>query len=151
MNPIQICHCGSKNTFDTCCKVYISLQKQPETSEQLMRSRFTAFKLRAHQYLINTQHSKHKLTINDFDITIDWLGLSVIPPKKQDDAYVEFIAFYKSTNNQKIQQLHERSYFEKTNNQWLYISGKPLTNIKLNRNQPCFCGSSKKVKNCHPI
>ena len=147
----QNCHCGSPKKINECCDIYISTAKQPKTAEQLMRSRFTAFKLRAQQYLIDTQRSKNKLCLKDFDNTIKWLGLKILSPKDEKGSYVEFVAFYKPINSDKIEQLHEHSYFEKLNNQWAYISGKPLPNIKLNRNEPCFCGSGKKVKKCHPI
>lgn len=131
-----------------------------------MRSRFTAFKLRIHQYLIDTvvnQASNAELRTQDFDININWLGLKILSTKQgkpsDQSGYVEFVAFYQLTqinpsaqeNNNPIEQLHENSYFEKYGEQWFYLSGEPLSNIKLNRNNACFCGSGKKVKKCHLI
>lgn len=164
MNTHSRCHCGSNNDFKQCCHIFISELLLPKTAEQLMRSRFTAFKLREHQYLINSyrpQGSKNYLNVNDFDNNIDWLGLKIISTNlgqpTDHDGYVEFVAFFQKkaqnnhSNTNQVEQLHEHSYFKIVSERWHYISGTSLPNIKMNRNQPCFCGSGKKLKKCHLI
>lgn len=123
-----------------------------------MRSRFCAFKTQKYRYLIDTflsKAGKETLTIDDFDYSINWLGLRIVAKERgestDDIGYVEFVAFFEPSNNQlyTFEQLHERSYFEKHNGRWYYVSGQHLPDIKLGRNETCFCGSGKKFKKCH--
>ena len=153
------CHCGSHLSFEDCCEKYLSQSVFPKTAEQLMRSRFTAFKLRCHDYLINTVQAsinKTSLTELSFDTRINWLGLKVISCKKgqqnDEQGTVEFVAFFqeaKEENSTRFHQLHEESNFNKMDGYWIYIDGKPLKDIKLERNDKCFCNSDKKFKKCH--
>lgn len=156
-----LCHCGSPVNFGQCCGRFIEESKLPETAEQLMRSRFTAFKLKEFQYLIDTHQTGQATSptkISDFDLSIQWLGLKVIATSlgtaSDCRGLVEFVAFYQQSNgkdNTKVKQLHEKSEFTKNNEQWLYISGIPLDDLKLARNEPCFCSSGKKYKKCHGV
>jgi SEC-C motif-containing protein len=124
-----------------------------------MRSRFTAFKIRRHDYLIKTAQGKENkflLTEQDFDTSIYWLALKVISSKKglqnDDKGIVEFVAFYQQAQEEpptRFHQLHEESNFKKINGHWIYIDGKPLKDLKLERNEECFCGAGKKFKKCH--
>jgi|GEM_PF-3215856 len=40
-------------------------------------------------------------------------------------------------------------YLIKQNTHWFYVDGELLEDMKLSRNEPCFCGSGKKLKKCH--
>ena len=159
MNDNQpTCHCGSLVDFEQCCGNYINKITLPETAEQLMRSRFTAFKLQKHQYLIDTHQTEIPNDLSSFDSKVKWLGLKVITTNQGSSTdisgTVEFVAFFQPSNdmdNRHIKQLHEKSRFKKVNNQWMYIDGKPMANIKLSRNAPCFCNSGKKYKKCHMV
>ncbi len=152
------CYCGLPTIFKQCCEKFINQSKIPETAEQLMRSRFTAFKLQRFQYLVDTYQTKLPLKTSDFDTSIQWLGLKVIAidrgEKSDSQGFVEFVAFYQSVKPEhlgKFEQLHEKSYFEKIDDKWFYINGAPLVKIKLVRNEPCFCNSGKKYKKCHGV
>jgi SEC-C motif-containing protein len=73
---------------------------------------------------------------------LEWLKLDVL------NAYeniVEFKAYYKE--NGKIAVLHEKSFFIEENGVWKYKDGE-LFNAKVERNEPCPCGSGKKFKKC---
>ena len=48
------CPCTSKKPYDRCCGPYHSGGKVPETAEQLMRSRFSAYALGKADYLRTT-------------------------------------------------------------------------------------------------
>ena len=154
-NKKTICHCGSQKLYKKCCFPFISGSLKPETPEQLMRSRYSAFCIKDVEYLISTHHST-KQEINEREIlaqTINetqWLGLKVLKTDKsqinQGIGYVEFAAFYK---NNKIEQLHENSKFIYENAQWYYFDGVILEPLKFARNEPCWCGSMKKYKKCH--
>ena len=151
-----ICPCGSNRKFAACCEPLISGKHWAFDAEQLMRSRFTAFKTQHYGYLCDTHYvdsNKTKPIIDDFDRNILWVGLLIIEHKADIDfvskSQVEFVAFYHSVEDSTILQLHERSNFLKVNDRWLYVDGTHLPGIKIQRNTPCFCLSGKKYKNCH--
>lgn len=156
-----ICPCGSKKEYIQCCSPFIYQQSLPRTPEQLMRSRYTAFVEKQADYLLKTLHpskitenTQHHIqsTIN----TTQWLSLKVIDSGLQkgrkDIGWVEFVAFYHNKNTPdavtNVDQLHEKSQFI-FEQQWFYTQGDILPAIKLGRNDPCWCGSGKKLKTCH--
>ena len=154
-NKKSTCYCGSQKSYKECCFPFISGSLKPETPEQLMRSRYSAFCIKDIEYLISTHHpSKHQF--NDREILAQtihdtqWLGLKVLKTEKnqisQGIGYVEFAAFYK---NSEIQQLHENSKFIYENGQWYYLDGVILEPFRCGRNGECWCGSKKKYKKCH--
>ena len=161
MMATRLCHCGSLMNYNKCCERFINQTEYPLTAEQLMRSRFTAFKLRKHNYLIKTFQVKKleaPLCPSDFDSDLNWLGLRIISTnqgnRSDQRGFVEFVAFYQEKsrdNNTEVMQLHEKSFFEKFAGHWLYVSGIPLPDIKLVRNDKCFCNSGKKYKKCHGV
>lgn len=150
-----ICFCRNQKSYNECCYPFISGNLKPETPEQLMKSRYSAFCIKNIEYLISTHHHS-KQTPNERDVlaqTINqtqWLGLKVLKIEKgsieQRIGYVEFVAFYKNNN---IEQLHENSKFIYENGQWYYLDGVLLEPVKISRNEPCWCGSMKKYKKCH--
>ncbi len=149
------CHCGNPKPFTQCCLPLIDGKALAKNAEQLMRSRFTAFKLRHHQYIIDTQRLEGKQTsLDSFDLNIDWLGLYLL--KHQENLanatqQVEFAAFFTSKQTNQVEQLHELSVFHCHQGRWVYTSGKPLADFKIPRNTPCFCLSGKKYKKCHAL
>ena len=146
------CYCGSQKAYEDCCSPFLSGKLKPETPEQLMRSRYSAFYTKNIEYLMNTLHpSKHQVTERDALAktisTTKWLGLKVIKSQvDQDVGYVEFAAFFK---NNTTGHLHENSKFKYENGQWYYFDGVILEPLKFARNTPCWCGSDKKYKKCH--
>lgn len=159
MTDSIFCYCGSDLTYIKCCQQYVENIHHPKTAEQLMRSRFTAFKLAKHQYLIDTFQTDKNLEAGDFnsDQRI-WLGLSIISKQKgqhgDSQGVVEFVAFFRDQSmniHQSFEQLHEISNFIKVKGRWLYENGKILPDIKLSRNERCFCQSGLKFKKCHGV
>jgi len=153
------CPCGSLISFKNCCRPFLENKSIPKTAEQLMRSRYVAFVLHNADYLNQTYQPTtldQKLTANDFDPKTHWLGLKVIDTHAgqyhQKKGSVEFVAFFEHRSlvkQPKFEQLHEISQFEKKDGKWCYLSGTPQKDIKLSRNDLCFCGSEKKCKKCH--
>lgn len=149
------CCCGSQKSYNKCCLPFLSKKLIPETPEQLMRSRYSAFCIKDIEYLIATRHpstrqpEERELLNQRIKIT-QWLGLKVLKTSKnkisQGIGYVEFAAFYKTSE---IGQLHENSKFIYENGHWYYLDGVILAPLKLTRNEPCWCGSMKKYKKCH--
>lgn len=50
------CFCGNSLPFSQCCQPYLDNQAIPETPEQLMRSRYSAYVTKNADYLIATWH-----------------------------------------------------------------------------------------------
>lgn len=154
-----LCLCGSQKTYALCCKSYIDMQQTPETPEQLMRSRYSAYSQAKIEYIQKTMKGKASMAFNaaearDWSQKITWIELQVIQSylETPDKGFVEFIAHYMEQNQ--IKSMHELSEFHKENNAWFYVDGvhkeSPLKNKqKIGRNSPCPCGSGKKFKICH--
>jgi len=170
------CPCGNPKSFKECCEPFIKGTALPETAEQLMRSRYSAYTVVALDYLKNSlaPESRH-----DFDAeatrnwaeSAKWKKMVVLSTKKgtaeDTKGTVEFCAFFEHEGEDV--QLHEVSRFRKEKDgQWVYVDGdahthpanedvehahaKPETFIrseaKVGRNDPCSCGSGKKFKKC---
>lgn len=151
MKP-NLCPCLSNKNYLDCCGPLHQQTHLAETAEQLMRSRYCAFVMAKIDYLIATLHPSQRqhddrIQLQQTVEATQWLGLQIIEHYQQlDQAEVEFIAFYQ---DKPLDQLHERSRFVKENDQWFYVDGELLPAVKLGRNEPCFCGSGKKLKRCH--
>lgn len=121
----NLCPCGSKLEYINCCQSFIDHKLIPETPEQLMRSRYTAYSLANIDYIQKTMLGD---ALQDFDAmdardwaqSIKWLKLEVIRSNMiaENKAIVEFIAYYRYQN--KKHQLHEISQFELINQRWYY-------------------------------
>jgi len=111
------------------------------TCEELMRSRYDAFVREDWDYLAKTSLHQNLKELSHL-APILWLKLDVL---NSYENIVEFKAYYKE--NGKIKVLHEKSNFILKNNSWLYVDGE-LFNTKVERNEPCPCGSGKKFKKC---
>jgi len=146
------CFCGSNKLFSSCCQPFLNETKIPTSAEELMRSRYSAFNCGDVDYLINTllperRQEDDKLQIQNTIDNTQWLGLKIITGSRRLENKVEFVAFFKEENF--IGQLHEHSSFSQQDNKWFYVDGVQLPEIKLKRNDLCFCGSGKKYKKCH--
>jgi SEC-C motif-containing protein len=119
---VQPCPCGGP-AFETCCGRFIDKGEIPETAEQLMRSRYSAYVLRCEPYLKATWHASTRPgeAVAQDDGT-KWLGLEVkkhIPAG--DEATVEFVARYKTGG--RAHRLHEVSRFVREDGRWFYVDG----------------------------
>lgn len=155
MTNTQIsCPCNNKNSYQACCLPLHTGELTACSAEQLMRSRYSAFVTANITYLITTLHANKRQADDETILrqTIkqtQWLGLKIINTQSTGiNATVEFLAFYQE---EPIGQLHERSHFVQENEQWFYVDGEILAPVKLTRNDPCFCGSGKKLKKCHHV
>ncbi len=128
------CYCQSNKTFKKCCRPFLSGMSLPHSPELLMRSRFSAFCTKNIEYLVATHHPSMRQP-DDADVLLktinqtQWLGLKILkaekpkPEPEQTEAFVEFIAFYKTD---KPGRLHENSRFILENGKWYYIDGQML-------------------------
>ena len=141
------CICGNKKSFDECCGSIINNERKANSAEELMRSRYSAYVRGDGRYLVistkkENQYEDDAELIEEFSSRVDWLKLDVLHVELN---IVEFKAYYKEGNNIKV--LHEKSNFIQEDGIWLYVDGE-LYNSKVERNEPCPCGSGKKFKKC---
>lgn len=153
------CPCGSGLSFAKCCKPFIEGKAQPETAEQTMRSRYSAYVKAAVDYLYDSTHPQHRKGYDHegtkkWAENANWHGLEIVSSRGgEEDANgeVEFIATYSEDENEV--RHHEIGKFRKLDGRWLFTEGKmvtskPIISSKIGRNDPCPCGSGNKYKKC---
>jgi len=124
----MMCPCCSQKSYAACCQPYHLKDTYAQTAEALMRSRYSAFAIPNGEYLLQTTlpakrkyHTKEEL--QDWGTINTWLKLEIIDVPSVNQ--VEFKAFYIDENG--VSQIHhERSVFQKMNDQWFYVSGEFL-------------------------
>lgn len=135
---IEYCPCGNNKVYEECCKPFIDKKEYPETAEELMRSRYTAYTKGKVDYVINTHVEKirpvkERKKMQRWMNSIEWLGLSIVKTEagQADDetGMVEFRAIY--IEDGYTEALHEQSSFEKIDGKWFYISGTHMQNNKV--------------------
>lgn len=128
----QVCYCCSGKMFEVCCKPFIDGVRLPETAEQLMRSRYTAYATSAVEYIIQTTHistrnAYNAKAIREWAETSQWIKLEVLKTVKGTAAdlngKVEFKAYFKDLSN--VENIHyEYSHFMKEKGIWFFVEGK---------------------------
>jgi len=89
-----------------------------------MRSRYSAFVLGLHDYLLQTWHPDTRpARLEPLPPGLRWLGLQVRNhnPTGDDHATVEFVARSKLAG--RATRLHETSRFQRVAGRWLYRDG----------------------------
>jgi SEC-C motif-containing protein len=124
------CPCMSGLSYTSCCAKYHSGSK-PETAEQLMRSRYTAYHMALVDYLVNTTHPdklrpnyRHQLesTKNEMDWTDLKRVSSSMGTKTDTIGKVRFIAKY--IMQSKEGSMEEHSRFRRFKGDWFYYDEK---------------------------
>ena len=157
------CPCGLGRAYAECCEPFHQGVRLPDTAEQLMRSRYSAFAQHRVEYLGRTLHPSRTSGYNEKDVRdwsykSEWLGLEVVAAEEggPDDSRgtVEFIARFKPEGRDEVAH-HEVAEFRRKDGRWFFYEGKvrggdPITrdSAKVGRNDPCPCGSGKKHKKC---
>jgi len=157
--PSDPCPCGKKvegtpRKYEECCQPIHLGNQVASTPEQLMRSRYSAYFYALGQYIHDTHHQDYRGNTSPEEFTqsaqsTQWCHLEVVQSSQQDSSgVVEFKASF--IDKDKLHTLHEVSNFVFENGYWLYTDGQfqPKTSQKINRNQPCPCGSGLKAKRC---
>ena len=120
------CPCGSGLDYADCCRRFIEAGQKAATPEQLMRSRYCAYRLGYESYLLVTWHRSTKpASLNLDDATgTKWIGLEILsaPPPTGDEGFVEFIARFRQ--NGRAGRMHERSRFWREAGEWFYVTGE---------------------------
>ncbi len=156
------CPCGSDLDLEDCCSPYIDKGAVAPTVEKLMRARYTAYTQKNIDYIMNTQEVPPEEWDETYQATsgwakkAQWLGLEILKVREggEEDSKgtVEFKARYMMERERHL--LHELSHFEKRDGHWILTEGRQISGTyrrgepKVNRNDPCPCGSGKKYKKC---
>jgi SEC-C motif-containing protein len=159
---VENCACGSERTYEECCEPFIRGDRFPDTAEQLMRSRYTAFTKAEVKYILDTVHpekrSRHdEKAIRKWAEKSEWRGLEIIETSgggpEDSEGKVEFIARYYQNGTRETH--HEIAGFKKEEERWYFLDGTApeqkqfvRSGPKVGRNDPCPCGSGKKYKKC---
>ncbi|KIX28482.1 preprotein translocase subunit SecA [Mannheimia haemolytica] len=145
------CYCQSGKNYTECCEPFHLKAKIPETAEQLMRSRYSAYTLVNIPYIVETtvpsqQKSLDQAAMKVWGESTKWAGLEIIrhlANLSKIHSQVEFKAFFDTEEGR--QAHHELSLFVKIESRWFFVDPTvPLPNQK----QHCVCGSGKKFKHC---
>lgn len=115
------CACGG-SAYASCCGRFLEQGAAPDTAEQLMRSRYTAYVRGDDAWLRQTWHASTRPEGELADGGTKWLGLEVRSHEQHgDEAIVEFVARYKVGG--RAHRLHEVSRFVREQGRWLYVAG----------------------------
>jgi SEC-C motif-containing protein len=159
---MDICPCGSKKAYNECCGSLIRGERQAQTAEELMRSRYSAYVKKEMDYVFSSLHPAHR---SDYDERgsrawadrAQWHGIEIIESAAggpaDEEGRVEFVVSF--TENGIKQEHHERAEFKKHDGTWYFTTGTQLppkqvvrAAPKTGRNDACSCGSGKKYKKC---
>tara|TARA_R110002074_G_scaffold170005_4_gene331982 strand:+ start:10399 stop:10887 length:489 start_codon:yes stop_codon:yes gene_type:complete len=157
--PNSLCRCGTGKTYAQCCEPYLRRKSHPQTAEQLMRSRFSAFCMNNFQYLNDSHHPAKRSALSPVQLKqkssqTNWISLRIIDTEngqpEQDIGLVEFAACFEEEG--RYYELREKSNFLKGDGRWFYLDGDTQVNaiaLKFSRNESCWCQTGKKYKHCH--
>ena len=119
------CHCGNLRPYAECCGRFHQ-GEAPETAQQLLRARYSAYVLLLEDYLLETWHPSTRPP--DFCLaetfSTRWLGLDIRSQALAGNrASIEFIARYRIGTGA-AQQQNEISRFVREDGRWLYLDGE---------------------------
>jgi SEC-C motif-containing protein len=119
------CPCGSKGLFSNCCQPKVEGKQKANTSEELMRSRYSAYAISAIDYLIKTTYKTLRKDqsykeIEQWSKENRWQKLEILNTTGNK---VEFKAYFLDNSNQQ-QVHHEKSTFTFENGSWFYSAGE---------------------------
>lgn len=122
------CSCGSGKPYAACCGRYIDQGEVPETAEQLMRSRYTAFTQANAPYLLASWHESTRPASLDLDSgePVKWLGLRIDKIEAGSPADVRGVVCFVARSRVgggRAQRLQECSRFVKEQGRWFYVDG----------------------------
>jgi SEC-C motif-containing protein len=122
-----LCLCGSGQNYESCCLAFHTRKTYPETTEQLMRSRYTAYALHLKNYLLETWDISTRPGEFEFDNGLTWKSLIIGRCKKgrlkDQQGWVSFTASYQVGLDRAT--LQEKSYFIRDGQgHWCYVDGE---------------------------
>jgi SEC-C motif-containing protein len=125
------CPCGRPGAYEACCGRFILGWEAPETAEDLMRSRYSAYALAEIDYLVATHDPRRapdRDQIQAWAKRAKFLGLEIeeLAEGGSEDAtgIVQFLARYEEGGA--ALEHRERSRFERIDGRWMYVDALPV-------------------------
>lgn len=128
---VSPCPCNRLRSYADCCMPFHYGRAKPETAEELMRSRYSAYFFRLLDYLIETTHPDTRTTklAREIEDTLHqpmWRKLTILSSSKgtknDNRGKVNFVAKYKIGTESF--ELQEHSRFKRYKGAWKYLDGK---------------------------
>jgi len=128
----KLCPCGSGSTLPDCCGRFLDGEQRPSTAEELMRSRYTAYRFERIAYLRDTLWPKQQPFFDEpgvarWAIDNHWIGLTVMETRSggpsDREGTVLFEAKYLAGGE--LHTHRERSRFRKKSGRWYYVEALP--------------------------
>lgn len=125
----NLCPCGSQKNYTSCCEPFLVGQAKPTTSEQLMRSRYTAFTKKDLDYIAQTTdpqgYSPQDMQANkEWADQVTFTQLEILNSLDEGNkGTVEFKAYFKTQDGAEHVH-HELSKFRKKAGTWFFRDGK---------------------------
>ncbi|WP_408022684.1 YchJ family protein [Stappia albiluteola] len=122
------CPCGSRKTTGECCGPFLARDALPETAEQLMRSRYSAYVAQDIDYLEATlwpalQRHFDRAATAAWSAENHWIGLTVLETReggaRDSRGTVRFIARYLAGGE--LREHREHSLFRRKAGRWYYV------------------------------
>ncbi|MCL2267919.1 MAG: YchJ family protein [Chitinispirillia bacterium] len=161
-NNGNFCPCLSGKPYAECCEPVVTAARPAGTALELMRARYSAYVKGAVEFVISSTYPDRRSecdekAIRSWSANSEWTGFEIVSTDKggagDKEGQVEFIARFTEDRMKKV--LHETGTFRRVDGVWYYVDGtvhppKPFIREegKVNRNDPCPCGSGKKYKKC---
>jgi SEC-C motif-containing protein len=158
----NLCPCYSARSYADCCEPVATAARPAATAEELMRARYSAYAKGTIEFIISSTHPDRRSECDEKAIRLwsansEWTGFEIVSTENgsaaDSEGSVEFIARF--TEDRIKKTLHETAMFKRIDGNWYYVDGsihppKPFIREegKVNRNEPCSCGSGKKYKKC---
>ncbi len=124
----MICPCCSGLEYKVCCGPFHLGEDNPPTAEKLMRSRYSAFAVKAYHYLEETLDPQTILTFDhkgnrEWGDSVQFVKLEILNAEEiKNKATVEFKAYF---NKDGIELTHhEISKFRQQGGIWYFREGK---------------------------
>jgi len=127
MSNVNSCPSGSGIAYTSCCGTYIEGHATALTAKQLMRSRYSAYVMKAGDYVLRTWDATTRPQLYELRraMSVTWLDLKIIEiiggGENDTEGTVEFVTRHKV--NGRALRLHECSSFRRLNGQWFYVDG----------------------------
>lgn len=159
---MEACPCGSQKKYSSCCEPLIHGKTLPSDAEKVLRSRYSAFVKGEIPYLRTSTHPSKRtefdeVSVQEWSQQSEWKGLEILEVHEPVNgrAKIEFKARYAQKGQD--HEHHELAEFrqEGETRRWYFYDAKtpsvgPIRreSPKVGRNDPCPCGSGKKLKKC---
>jgi len=131
LRDISLCPCKSRRPYGECCAPFHYGKALPQTAEQLMRARYSAYFFGRIDYLVDTTHPDKKTTQTRADIVAladeaRWKFLTILSSSQggagDKTGKVEFLAQY--YRDGVLLEHHEKSRFRRSRGLWKYVDDK---------------------------